>query len=129
MTPKEYNDMPEGDTKLAVRCAITCGWVASLQHSIEQNGLRVFVEDPAKDGWKCARFNPFTDPSIPYGLIGRGVTGVSQSPSGGFFARSGRDMLRYSFAIRESKTHAIINAFCAADPQGHWARFMKGGEV
>jgi len=20
------------------------------------------------------------------------------------------------------------NAFCAADPQWHWARFMKGGE-
>jgi hypothetical protein len=25
-------------------------------------------------------------------------------------------------------THAIINAYCAADLQGRWARFMKSAE-
>ena len=111
--------MPEGDTKLTVRLAITMGWVVSLIYSIEQNGIRVFVEDPEKDGWKCARFNPFTDPSIPYGLIGRGVAGVRKALFSGYYAWTNKDTYR-----AESKTHAILQAFCAADPQGHWARFM-----
>ena len=125
MTLNDYNAMPEGDTKLAVRLAITMSWCVSLQWSITQGGLRVFVEDPNKDGWACKLFNPFTDPSIPYGLIGRGVAGVAESALDDFYAWTSN--VNRS-AIGSTKTHAIINVFCAEDPQGHWARFMKGGE-
>lgn len=125
MTPKEYNAMPEGDNKLAVRLAITMGWCASLLYSATQNGDRVFVEDPDDGGWACTLFNPFTDPSIPFGLIGRGVIRVGQAEySEKFYAVNGAKQHYF----HESKTHAIIQAFCAADPLGHWARFMKGGE-
>jgi hypothetical protein len=125
MTPKEYNAMPEGDTKLAARCAVTCGW----QHvkAFGKHEIRVAYDDNfVHQGVRLIswlRFDPFTDTSIPYGLIGRGVAGVRKSLFSGYYAWVGGDVCR-----AESKTHAIINAYCAADPLGHWARFTKDAE-
>jgi hypothetical protein len=123
MTPKEYNAMPEGDTKLAVRLAITMGWP---RVKTDFYG-RVIVRDIDNDyyfyAWRI--FDPFTDPSIPYGLP---VDSVFMPCTNDYSAYPhGSHALKYR-RVHESKTHAIINAFCAADPQGHWARFMKGGE-
>jgi hypothetical protein len=33
---------------------------------------------------------------------------------------------RHKSELHKSKTHAILNAYCAADPSGHWAEFLKG---
>lgn len=125
MTLNDYDNMPEGDTKLAARCAITCGW--NHIKAFGKYEIRVaYDEDFVHQGVRFIswlRFDPFTDPSIPYGLIGRGVAGVRKGLFSGYYAWTNENTYR-----AESKTHAIINAFCAADPQGHWARFMKGGE-
>jgi hypothetical protein len=126
MTPKEYNAMPEGDTKLAARCAITCGWQSGDSNCrFIRSWCGDYVEVTQKiDGFiSYNAFEPFTDPSIPYGLIGRGVASVIAHADGDYSAISGRYI-----PTHESKTHAIVNAFCAADPQGHWARFMKDAE-
>ena len=127
MTPKEYIAMPEGDTKLAARCAITCGWHCVFAHQTHIDHYEVrdlLVSDPNYVfGFRNKKFDPFTDPSIPYGLIGRGVDSMIVHLDGDYSARSD-----YLWARNTSKTHAIIQAFCAADPQGHFARFMKGGE-
>jgi hypothetical protein len=129
MTPKEYNAMPEGDTKLTVRLAITMGWHCVFAHQTHIDHYEVgdlLASDPKYVfGFRNKKFNPFTDPSIPYGLIGRGVHVVAQLHSNKAVA-SAETHLPWSHA--ESKTHAIINAFCAADPMGHWSRFIKGGE-
>ena len=124
MTPKEYNAMPEGDTKLAVRLAITMGWYSD---GIELNMGVVWVRETwFEESGMCIPFNPFTDHSIPFGLIGHGVDSVvhvNVVHANTFVSRANK-----SIACSEAKTHAIIQAFCAADPLGHWARFMKGGE-
>ena len=119
MNHTEYLKIEDADTALAVRLAVTMGWLCSLQYSITRGGIRVFVEDPTKGGWVCALFDPFTDASIPYGLIGCGIWGVYQFQSDGRFMVDGD-----TENILESKTHAILNACCQADPMGHWAKFI-----
>ena len=113
--------MPEGDLKLAARTAVTMGWDITLAYIITQGQISVFVGDPSGEGFACKLFAPFTDASIPYGLIGQGVWGVYQFHSNAKFMANGD-----SPNSLESKTHAILNAYCAADPSGHWAKFLKG---
>lgn len=134
MTLNDYDATPEGDPKLVARLAITMGWHSVFAHQTHVDHYVIgdlLVSDPNYVfGFRNKKFDPFTDPSIPYGLIGHGVAQVGQS--GKYFTASSHEEYvagTSQFYFRaESKTHAIINAFCTADPMGHWARFMKGGE-
>ena len=127
MTSKEYNQIKDSDTALAVRLAVTMGWLCSLQYSITQGGTRVFVEDPNDGGWSWTLFDPFTDARIPYGLMGRGVHRIT-SDYGMFCAVASDVLYREIRGFSESKTQAIINAYCQADPIGHWAKFIREKE-
>lgn len=122
MNLTEYNAMPEGDLKLAVRLAVTMGWTRISTKSWHFPSVLVYdTFAPIDFGWRA--FDPFTDASIPYGLIGRGVDEIGFLPELDDFwvsKWSGRTF------FDTSKTHAILNAYCAADPSGHWARFLKG---
>lgn len=122
MTPKEYNEIKDPDTALSVRLAVTLGWNPEY-FEIHFNCLEVgeFVQE----GWLMMRsFNPFTDASIPYGLIGHGVICVGEVAhvyKKEFFAwNTGNTKIHYY----ADKTHAIINAYCQADPNGLWAKFI-----
>lgn len=74
-------------------------------------------------------FSPFADPSIPYGLIGgKGVFEIvlEQKYTKQTWFVAIRD--RYNNIVNsssESKTHAIIKAYCDADPLGHWFNFIQ----
>ena len=122
MTPKEYHAMPKGDTKLVTRLAITMGWHAD---GIELDAGVVWVRETwFEESGMCIPFSPFTDTSIPFGLISRGYINYIHAHQDGLYVVAASGYRWDSF----SKTHAIINAYCAADPFEHWARFMKGGE-
>ena len=123
--------MPEGDLKLAVRTAVTMGWKVNLHGVFEC----VQVYDKNSDGYQGRYFNPFTDASIPYGLIGGyGLVEEIGHEDDLFYAEvfvrtegsAGQGWVMRVEEVSESKTHAILNAFCAADPLGHWAKFLKG---
>jgi hypothetical protein len=126
MTPKQYNAMPEGDNKLAVRLAITLGWDVA-RNFLDGQYVQVRDKELQKERFSpWVVFDPFTDASIPYGLIGHhNVFRISAYSPTSFYIETNRESTSM-YAL--SKTHAIIQAFCAADLQGHWARFMKGGE-
>jgi len=128
MNLTEYNAMPEGDLKLAVRTAVTCGWGSYGSYNGGAGYTwcsvvdgRVLVGHRYGYGFLAKPFSPFTDTSIPCGLIGRGVQSVGLNLYSRFVATQ-----EYVQRTNESKTHAILNAFCAADPSGHWAKFLKG---
>ena len=122
MNLTEYNAMPEGDLKLAMRTAVTMGWEPGYFWRFD-NGF--MVEQIAFKGkkqlWWRTVFNPFTYTSIPYGLIGCGIWRVYQFQNDNKFVVNGD-----TANALESKTHAILNAYCQADPMGHWAKFLKG---
>ena len=129
MTPKEYNATPEGDPKLVARLAITMGWHSVFAHQTHVDHYVIgdlLVSDPNYVfGFRNKKFDPFTDPSIPYGLIGRGIDICGACTNDGdFFAESFSSKEFHVYA--KSLTHAIIQAFCAADPLGHWAQFING---
>lgn len=120
MNLTEYNAMPEGDLKLAVRLAVTMGWTRLfILNGLRGEFLNVFDEEIHRN----FTFNPFTDASIPYGLIGRGVDDVGYIPQTRIFYAC---QWAGESAYNDSKTHAILNAYCAADPLGQWANFLKG---
>jgi hypothetical protein len=112
MNLTQYNTMPEGDTKLAVRLAITMGWDWLACATTE-----CWVYEILSGKVYSRKFNPFTDPSIPYGLpvsVYKGDISNEWSASCDGYECSG-----------PSKTHAIIDAFCESDPLGRWARFTE----
>ena len=123
MNLTEYNALPEGDLKLAVRLAVTMGWRVRQDTKTE---LRVANPDDFKHNgvvfisWFA--WSPFTDASIPYGLIGQGVEQVAHTEYG-YYAVTGKDT-----GVRWFKrvTHAIICEYNDADPLGHWTKFLKG---
>lgn len=115
--------MPEGDLKLAVRLAITMGWNPKLMEYYRSLWVGKYIDEENSISYVTFPFNPFTDASIPYGLIGRGVFTVTETKSGSSMATVGFET-PWAYSL-ESKTHAIINAYCAADPMGHWAKFME----
>ena len=128
MNLTEYNAMPDGDTKLAVRTAVTMGWTPKLIELPNRASGCVWVGHPHKENtpWAFATFPwmPFTDASIPYGLIGLNAVYAVIAFSDGTF----RSHVLYTRDVTasKSKTHAILNAYCQADPMGHWAKFLKG---
>ena len=122
MNLTEYNAMPDGDTKLAVRLAVTMGWEPGYFWRFDNGFMVSQIAFKGKNQrWWRTVFNPFTDASIPYGLIGRGVQSVGLNLYSRFVATQ-----EYVQRTDESKTHAILNAYCQADPMGHWAKFLKG---
>ena len=126
MNLTEYNAMPDGDLKLAVRTAVTMGWWPGYFWRFD-NGFMVsqIAFKGKKQRWWRTVFNPFTDASIPYRLIGQGVDICGKcTEDGEFFAES---FSSSDFHVYEKTlTHAILNAYCQADPMGHWAKFLKG---
>jgi hypothetical protein len=121
MNHTEYLKVEDADTALAVRLAVTMGW--SNIELTPSSGIILgesveWSEDLAWRTWM-----PFADASIPYGLIGRGVQGCMGPDLGGFYAWCVSTEF-YKSEIHKSKTHAIINAYCQADPMGHWAKFI-----
>ena len=134
MNLTEYNAMPDGDLKLAARTAVTMGWNVSTDYISGD----LFVWDGNWDEFSPYAvfydWNPFTDASIPYGLIGYGlVEEIGHEDElcyAEVFVRSedsaGQGWVKRVEEVSESKTHAILNAFCDADPSGHWAKFLKG---
>jgi hypothetical protein len=125
MNLKQYNALI-GDTKLAAALAIAMGWRCSLAYSITKGAKCIFVEDPNIDGWACKKFDPFADASIPYGLLQEGAIEYCERMIGGDWQANIAD---YSFTNpayrRSSKTHAIVQAYIAADPMGHLAKFLS----
>lgn len=117
MNLQQYNALT-GDTKLAAALAIACGWY------VHENLGIIYVFHPRGTiGEVGLIFNPFTDASIPYGLIGRGVHFVKYTC--GFFVAHSDSGESFKVATFKSKTHAIVQAYIAADVNGHLARFLN----
>ena len=133
MNLTEYNAMPDGDTKLAVRLAVTMGWEPGYFWRFD-NGFMVsqIAFKGKKQRWWRAVFNPFTDASIPYGLIGYGLVEEIGHEDELCYAEvfvqsedsAGQRWVKRVEEVSESKTHAILNAYCQSDPMGHWAKFI-----
>jgi hypothetical protein len=123
MNLTQYNAMPEGDTKLTVRLAVTCGWNPKLMDiDHETLWVGIYIDEENSIEYVTLPFKPFTDISIPFGLIGHGVQIVAQAKNSKPMASAG---FNQPWVHSESKTHAIINSYCATDPLGHWARFIN----
>jgi hypothetical protein len=121
MNLEQYNALT-GDTKLAAALAIAMGWEPQwIVYIVSWCANNIEVSQELDSGRSYRVFEPFADASIPYGLIGRGVDSVIGHLDGGFSAIS--LPLVYT---SDYKTHAIVEAYIAADPKGHLNKFLKG---
>jgi hypothetical protein len=124
MNLQDYNAMLEGDTKLTVRLAITMGWnpkLMDIDHETLWVGHYHYIDEDNSIEYATFPFKPFTDISIPFGLIGHGVQIVAQAKNSKPMASAG---FNQPWVHSESKTYSIINAYCAIDPLGYWSNFV-----
>jgi hypothetical protein len=127
MNLKQYNALT-GDTKLAAALAIAMGWQVELRGVFDC----VIVSDTNPDacGFAYKAFDPFSDDSIPYGLIGLRGIGLISDIAAPEIEGTGDDAkwcaLSEVYGHGRTKTHAIVNAYINTDPMGHLAKFLKG---
>jgi hypothetical protein len=129
MNLEQYNAL-EGDTKLAAALAIACGW----QHikAFGKYEIRVAYDDDFfHQGVRLIswmRFDPFNDASITYGLLdsARELLLERRYTSNHWWVAFHRADGSIISRTSKSKTHAIVQAYIAADPMGHLAKFLKG---
>jgi hypothetical protein len=129
MNLTQYNALT-GDTKLAAALAIAMGWKPHKRcmwwHS--NGNLIVWDEHFVSLGSKARIFDPFTDDSIPYGLIGfESIDRLVCSKYWNCYEAFAE--VDYGGRVtHSSKTHVIVLAYIAADPMGHLAKFLSTKE-